>query len=497
MHAPTAAAPPPLDHATVLTIITGIMLAMFLAALDQTIVATALPTIGHELGDLGNLGWVVSAYLLSSTAVTPLYGKLSDIHGRRPVLMTAIAIFIVGSVACAIAPTMLALIIARFVQGLGGGGLISLAQTVIADVVAPKERARYQAYIGGVFGASSVAGPVLGGFIAGALHWSVIFWINVPLGIAAFLMTANALKKLPRHERPHRLDLPGAVLMVAAALALLLALTWGGVRFAWSSVEILGLFGLSAVLWAGFVARVTTAPEPFVPLDVLFDRVVAPGAGAAFFAVGTMVGLSIYMPLYFEAIEGFSAAQSGAALVLFTATTVGGAFTAGRIMVRVRHYKRLPLVGLVVSAAGMIVLAWLSGRVPFWLLEILLAVAGFGLGTIFPISTVAVQNAVLPHQMGTATGLMNLLRSLGSALLVAGFGAVFLSVLAAGGGGTGSAEQLVAGAVAHGDGAAIAEAFRWVFVAAAISVAIAFVLILVMEERPLRGGAHPPPTAEG
>lgn len=227
MPAPTdaAAGPAPLDHAAIRSIIIGIMLAMLLAALDQTIVATALPTIGRELGDVEHLPWVVSAYLLAATAVTPLYGKFSDIHGRRVTLLVSISVFIVGSVACAAAPTMLVLILARALQGLGGGGLISLAQTIIADVVQPKERGRYQGYIASVFVTSSVVGPVLGGVFAEHLHWSVIFWINLPLGLAAFWMTSGALRRLPRHERPHRLDVLGAVLMVAATVALMLALT--------------------------------------------------------------------------------------------------------------------------------------------------------------------------------------------------------------------------------------------------------------------------------
>ena len=206
-------APPasPMSEADIRTILYGIMLAMFLAALDQTIVATAMPTIGRELNDVAHLPWVVTAYLLASTAVTPLYGKLADIHGRRIVLLSGIVIFILGSVACALAPTLWMLVFARFVQGLGGGGLIALAQTIIGDMVSPRERGKYQVYIASVFMASSLLGPVLGGFISEKLHWSVIFWINLPLGLAAYLMTFNALKRLPRHERPHRLDLLGAL----------------------------------------------------------------------------------------------------------------------------------------------------------------------------------------------------------------------------------------------------------------------------------------------
>src|SRR3954463_10485119 len=245
---PDTLQPPPLSHDEIRSIIVGIMLAMLLASLDQTIVATALPTIGRDLNDVEHLSWIVTAYLLASTAVTPLYGKLSDIHGRRGALLAGIAIFIVGSIACALAPSMLALILARGLQGLGGGGLISLAQTIIADIVAPKERARYQAMIASVFVASSVAGPVLGGVFAQHLHWSMIFWINLPLGAAALWSTDRALRRLPRHERPHRLDYAGGALIVLATISLLLALSWGGHRYAWVSATILGLLATAAVL---------------------------------------------------------------------------------------------------------------------------------------------------------------------------------------------------------------------------------------------------------
>ena len=217
-----------LDEREVRAIIGGIVLAMFLGALDQTIVATALPTIGRELGNAELIPWVITGYLISATAVTPLYGKFSDIHGRRFALLTAVSVFVLGSLACALAPNMLWLIVARAIQGLGGGGLISLAQTIVADVVSPRERGKYQAYIAGVFLTASVAGPTIGGVIAQYLHWSVIFWVNLPLGGLALWMSYTTLARLPRHERPHRLDIPGAALMVCATVALLLALSQGG-----------------------------------------------------------------------------------------------------------------------------------------------------------------------------------------------------------------------------------------------------------------------------
>ena len=242
---------------------------MFLAALDQTVIATALPTIARDLGDFQSISWVASIYLLTATAVTPLYGKFSDIHGRRVTLLIGIAVFVIGSIACALAPSMLALIAARAVQGLGGGGSISLAQTIVADIVAPKERGRYQIYFASVFLSASLVGPLLGGFATEHLHWSVIFWINLPLGLLAYGMTRSVLRRLPRHDRPHRLDVLGAVLIVAATVTLMLALHDGGSSYHWASPRIAGLIALSVLLWLAFAWRIAKAAEPLIPLDLL------------------------------------------------------------------------------------------------------------------------------------------------------------------------------------------------------------------------------------
>ncbi len=479
--APAAA----LDPASIRRIIIGVILAMLLAAIDQTIVATALPTIGNELKDLEHLPWVVTAYLLSATAVTPFYGKLADIVGRRTMLLIGISIFLGASILCALSPSMWFLIGARFLQGLGGGGLIALAQTIVADIVAPKERMRYQAYFASVFVTSSIAGPILGGFFAERLHWSFIFWINVPLGLLALGMTNGVLKRLPRHERPHKLDVIGAVLMVAATVALLLALSWGGGVYPWGSPEIIGLIAASAVAWVLFVVRLMTAAEPFVPLAVMFNPVVAAGTASNFFVVGTVVALTIYLPIYFEAVIGLSASQSGLALIAFAGGTVVGAQIAGRIIAWTPRYKRGPFFGLLVGIAATIVLAFTATQQTLLSVEILLAIAGVGMGTIFPTTTVAVQNAVEPHQLGTATASFNFFRSLGSAILVAVFGAIFLGGLGLGGTPIGSLDQLVAQAAANGT--AVAPVFQYVFGAAAAVLVVGFFCFAAMKELPLRG----------
>ena len=313
-----------LDSAAVRAIVFGIMLAMFLSALEQTIVAPALPTIGRSLGDIENLSWVVTAYLLSTTVATPLFGKLSDIYGRRALMLVSVGVFILGSIACALAPTLWMLVLARALQGIGGGGILPLAQTVIADLLSPRERPTVQSYSSVMFMSASILGPVLGGLLTDYIHWSLIFWINVPLGAAALLMTDRALRRLPRHERPHRLDLLGATVMVGAAVALLLALSWGGGRYPWASVPIAALFCVSVVLWGVFALRLISAPEPFIPLALVREPVVGAVVAAGFFGVGTIIGLSIYIPLYVELVLRQSASASGLILIAF----MGGA-TAG------------------------------------------------------------------------------------------------------------------------------------------------------------------------
>src|SRR6516225_6934633 len=471
MNPQRAVSPKPLDQAGVRTIVMGILLAMFLGALDQTIVATALPTIGRDLGNVADLSWVVTAYLLTATAVTPLYGKLSDIHGRRAMLLVAIGVFASGSVACALAPSMVVLIIARGLQGLGGGGLLSLAQTIVADVVPPIERGRYQGYIGTVFAASSIGGPVLGGFFAEHLHWSLIFWINLPLGLVAFLMTNNVLKQLPRHaRRRHQLDIVGAAMMMIATITLLLALTWGGTRYPWSSPTIAGLLVAAAVISAVFVVHLLTAREPFLPLPVMFNPVVGVGTASVTCVFGTMIALTVFVPLYYEVVLGLSAGQSGIALMPQLAGTVIGSTLAGRGMVTVRRYKRMPVAGLLIAIAALAVVAVKPAGLPLPVVAAVMGLAGLGIGSLFPITTVSIQNAVRPYQLGTVTGVMNFFRSLGGALMVSAFGAIVL-----GGSGESVHPGLTLEALAAEvgrSGGDLAMVFRWVFAAAASCLTI-------------------------
>jgi EmrB/QacA subfamily drug resistance transporter len=480
--------PPILSDREIHSILVGILLAMFLAALDQTIIATALPTIGRDLGDLEHLPWIVTVYLLTSTAVTPLYGKLSDTYGRRSVLLVGILIFIVGSVACALAPTLMVLVLARGLQGIGGGGLIALGQTIIADLVPPKERAKYQVYFAAVFMGSSLLGPVLGGFMAEHLHWSSIFWINLPLGGLAYWISSSALKKLPRFERPHRLDLLGAALLVAATVTVLLALSWGGLTYPWFSGPIFALVAGSLALWVGFVWRMRRAPEPLIPRGVFKNPVVRMGTLAAGFGMGTYIGLTIYLPVYLETVRGLSASLSGLALMPLMVGTVVGATISGRVMITMKHYRRLPVVGLTVAIAATGLLAAFADRLSLLWVEVLLATLSIGLGTLLPVTTVAVQNAVEPHEMGTATSTVSFFRSLGGAFLVAIFGAIVLG--AAGLSGRALSFETMAAEAAR-SGVELSDVFRWMFLAATLGLALALAFVSRMEERPLKGrGPH-------
>lgn len=488
-----APAPPAVTDAERLRIIIGVLMAMLLAALDQTIVAPAIPAIGAALGDSQFLSWIVSAYFLTATATTPLYGKIADIHGRRPTLFTAIAIFVVGSIICALAPNMWTLIFGRAVQGLGGGGLMALAQTVIGDLVPPKERGKFAVYISGTWAIASIAGPVLGGIITEHLSWPVIFWLNLPLAAFAVLMTNQSLKRLPWHKRDHTLDVVGAVLVVLATVALMLALAFGPQpQFGWLSPLVLGLLAMAGVLAAVIARHMVTTGQPLIPLDVLGNRVVLTATFSVFFAMAAFIGLTVFIPLFLQLVLGMSSSQAGLALVGYMVGTVVGANAAGQTMARIAHYKRLPLAGL---AAGCLGLAWISYRAAtlgFVECELVLIAVGIGSGLQFPVTTVAVQNAVDPRDIGVVSGVLAFLRALGSSIGVAVVGAV------------GAASGIAVGMAEPGAGAGIVPvvqhlsgaAFAPVFAAASISLALGFAVLAFMPELPLRGRASVAAVAE-
>lgn len=455
----------------------GILATMLLAALDQSIVTPAMPTIGGDLGDSHYLPWIVTAYLLSATSVAPLYGKVSDMHGRRVTLFIAIGLFLLGSLLAALAPNIFVLIAARAVQGLGGGGIFALSQTIIGDMFPPRERARYVAWIAAMWAVAGIAGPILGGTLA-EYYWPSIFWLNLPLGALAVVIINKPLKKLPRVAHAHQLDGLGALLLVAATSVLLLVLNWGGSTYPWRSSEIVALIAISTAFWIAFGIRMWRATEPLVSLEVLSSRIVLMASFAMFLVQGANVGLTVYLPVYAQAYLGLSPAHSGYTLLGFLLGTVVGAGMAGRLVPRVGRIKFLAAGGAALSGAFFIASGILAGQTSLIVLETLLVLIGMCMGFTFPVTTISVQNGVDLKHLGVATGTLTFLRSLGSAIGVAALGAIALGhgiPLGAEGG---------AGRIAR---VSDAGAFTMLYFAMAAMALMGAALYALMPHKPLRG----------
>lgn len=465
----------PLTHRETLWIVFGVLIPVLMASLDQAMLTAALPSIGRELGEAQNLSWIVAAYLLTMTAATPLYGKFADIKGRPITLTVAIVIFMTGAIAAALAPNMMTLILARAIQGIGSGGLISMSMTVLGDVATPKERARYYTYFSVVYTSSGAIGPALGGFFAEYLNWRFVFWVTVPLGILALICVATLLRKLPRHERPRKMDLPGAFLIVAASSTFMFVLTAGGKTWAWASWQIATLLGVSVMFWCMFFWRLTHAPEPLIPLGMLRNQIVRTSTIANASGWGAIIAMNVYLPLYLQVIHGMSPAQSGLYLMVVMVTINSAALVGAQVAARVEHYKRFPLITLAISILALLYMAWRVEAMSPLEFEIVLAIMGVGFGPIAPVTTVATQNAVKLNEMGTATSVMSFTRSLFGSILVAALGAIVLHTVSGAG---------LAGALGA-DRAAAVEAFRWLFIVTAGAVTIAFVSFWMMEEKPL------------
>ena len=488
--APPLAPRTPLSQSEVRTILISLMLTMFLAALDQTIVATALPTIGRQFQDVSSLSWVITAYLLASTAVAPVFGTLADIYGRRAMIIAALSLFVAGSILCAVAPNMPVLILARGLQGLGGGGIMPIVQTVISDVVTPRERGQYQAYFSGVWMAAGIAGPVIGGVFAEHLHWSMIFWINVPLALGALALLVPKMAKIPVFHRRRKVDWLGGVLLMASAVVFMLVLTWGGNRYLWLSPAIMAMIGASIALALSFVWHARKAEEPFLPLPLMGGTVAPYSMAAGGFALGAITGLTVHLPLYYEVVYHLSASEAGLALIPLAAISTGGAAIAGQTMARARRYKRVAIIGTSVAAIAGCALALTT--LPLWGLLVLLSIFSLGLGTAFPISVVSLQNSVARAQIGTVTGAMNFFRALMASFTVAAFSAILLMALGA----DISLAGEHRGPVNSIPIADMITAFRYVFGAAAALLAGAALCMIAMEERPLAGPSRPAEMAE-
>ena len=480
----------------------GLMLVMLLAALDQTIVATALPTIVCDLGGLEHISWVTSAYLLAQTAVTPLYGKLGDLYGRKRILQTAVVIFLIGSALCGQAQSMTELIAFRAVQGLGAGGLIVLTQAVIGDIVPPRERGRYQGIFGGVFGLASVAGPLLGGFIVEHWSWHWIFYVNVPVGLLALVVLAITLPRTQGAGKPV-IDYLGTGLLAAGLSAIVLVTSLGGTTWEWASTETYFTAAIGIVALVGFVLVERRAPEPVLPLELWRERVFRVGGVLSAIVGFALFGSVTFLPLYFQTVDAASPSESGLRMIPMMAGILITSIASGQAIAKLGRYKVFPVVGTAVMAVGLLLLSRLGVGTSTALASLYLFVLGSGLGLVMQVLVLAVQNSVPYETLGTATSGVTLLRGVGGSLGTAAFGAIFTNKLidglgsaslpaqlqeVLGGGGRLTGEQVERlpelARVAYQQ--AYVDALSPVFLAAAVVALAGFLLSWRLPEQPLR-----------
>ena len=429
------AAPKTLTHKEIMFVLSGLMVGMLLAALDQTIVSTALKRIVEDFNGLEHYTWVVTAYLLTSTASTPLYGKISDLYGRRPVFQFAIITFLIGSFAAGAATSMTQLIAFRAVQGLGAGGLMSLTFVIIGDIISPRERGKYQGYFGGVWGLSSVAGPLLGGYfsdhaqILGVTGWRWIFYINLPFGIAALIITSMSLH-IPKVKREHSIDYLGALLLVSGVSSLLLGISVYGPQDGWKTSKTLISLAVALALILLFIFQESRAKEPILPLTLFKNHTFSVTSVMAFIIGAGMFGAIIMLPLYLQVVKGDSATSAGLKLIPFMIGIVTMSIVSGKMITKHGHYKRFPIIGLALMTVGLAMLSTLTESTPFWQLSIYSILIGAGLGFSMQTVVIALQNAVDFKDLGVATSANTFFRSIGATIGVALFGTVYASRLA-------------------------------------------------------------------
>ncbi|HWD85672.1 MAG TPA: MDR family MFS transporter [Solirubrobacteraceae bacterium] len=482
-------------------IIAALLAGMLLAALDQTIVSTALPTIVGDLGDASHLSWVVTAYLLASTASTPLWGKLGDLYGRKLFFQAAIVIFLVGSALSGLSSSMSELIAFRALQGIGGGGLLIGAQTIIGDVVSPRDRGRYQGLFGAVFGVTSVIGPLIGGVLVDDLSWHWIFYINLPLGIAALAITAAVLpNQLSRVH--HVIDYLGALLVALAATSLVLLTSLGGTTYAWGSAPIIILGVLGVLLIGAFVAAERRAAEPVIPLNLFANRVFSASSAIGFVVGFAMFGSITFLPLFLQIVKGVNPTASGVRLLPLMAGLLLTSIGSGQLISRTGRYKIFPVLGTAIMTLGLFLLSRLGTGTSTLLASVYMFVFGIGLGGVMQVLVIAVQNAVEYKDLGAATSGATFFRSMGGSFGTAVFGAIFANLL---GGNLRSAlhgVKLPAGlasasvspselarlpaSVHSGYVHAYATSLQTVFLVAVPIAAVAFLLTWLLPEVPLR-----------
>ncbi len=425
---------PEIEQSSVRVVISSVAVLLLLAALDQTIVSTALPTIVADLGGLEHLSWVVTAYILASTIVAPLYGKLGDLYGRRAMVFVSVTMFLIGSILCGAAQSMQFLIGARALQGLGGGGLFVLALSIIADVIPPRDRGKIQGVFAGVFGVSSVVGPLIGGWFVEVASWHWIFFVNLPFGLLALAGFFFGFKAHPK-KVDHKIDYLGAALLTVVLGGLVLVTSIGGRSLPWSDPKLIALMVASALSLAAFLWVETCASEPVIPLGLFKMNVFNVTSAIGFVSGGMMFGTVTFIPIYLQIARGTTPTESGWNMIPLTAGLLAASTLSGRYMTRTGRYKILPMIGLAVASVGMLMLTQLGPVTPLPLLWLALVLLGAGLGTIFPVVTTAVQNAVPRQQIGTATAAGLMFRQVGGSLAVALFGAIFAARMATGLGG--------------------------------------------------------------
>jgi EmrB/QacA subfamily drug resistance transporter len=450
------------------TAFAAIVAAMLPAVLDQTILATALPTIATDLGRVTDLSWVVTAYVVAATASTPLWGKLGDRHGRKRLLELALAGFVAASALCGLAGDITALTILRAAQGIAAGGLMTLAMACVGDLVAPRQRGRYQGYIAATFAAATVLGPLVGGLLVDGAGWRWVFYVNLPVGLLAL---AGLRLRLPAGagERPDRpLDVGGAALLAAATTAFMLTCVWGGERYGWGSPAILALIGATLALAGALVARERRAADPIVPLALLRTRSVAVASAALFLGTAALFAITVFVPLFLQDATGASPTQAGLLLAPMMVGITLSTTLSGRSIARTGRYKRYPVAGLALMAGALVLLAAVAGDASRAATAAGLVVFGLGFGMVTQVLVVAVQNSVERRELGVATAATGFFRALGGAVGAAALGAVFAAR---------------AGSSAH---PAVAEAVQLVFLVAAPLAALALLVVLRLPERALR-----------
>jgi EmrB/QacA subfamily drug resistance transporter len=483
----------------------GLLVAMFIGALDQTIMTTALPTIAGQLGALSELPWVVTVYVLAAAASTPLWGNASDLYGRRNLLRGAIGVFIGFSALSGVAHSIGQLIAFRALQGIGAGGVMTLAMAAVGDLVPPRERGRYQGYIQLTFLLASLAGPLLGGLFVDDLSWRWAFYVNVPIGLLALAML-SAYLPAPAHRGGARMDYVGAALLAATVVAILLIATWGGSLYAWDSAQILGLIAGALILLAAFLWRERRAANPVLPLRLFHDRAFVTVTAGLFVATLSLFAAIVFLPLFLQLVTGASALDSGLNMLPLLVASGLSTTVAGLLMSRTGRYKVFPVVGLAAMAAGLLLFSTLGAGSSRATAAAFMVVFGIGFGMVTQILVVAIQNGVEPREIGTATAAANLFRALGGSLGVAVFGAVFTGglrhwlplelggriprgVSATGIRTTPGHIHALPTAVQHAIAHAVGNSLHDVFMLAAPIAFIGCLIVLTLREQPLRGRA--------